>query len=36
MERLAHVDVAIKEVMEADRSFHDLVARASEIASSRR
>jgi DNA-binding FadR family transcriptional regulator len=30
MERLAYVDVAITEVMEADRSFHDLVARASD------
>jgi len=30
MERLADMEVAVADVMEADRSFHDLVARASE------
>ena len=30
MERLAGMEAAVAEVMEADRSFHDLVARASD------
>lgn len=30
MKKLAHDDAALMEVMEADRSFHDLVARASD------
>lgn len=30
MERLAGIEVAVPEVLQADRNFHDLVARASE------